>query len=474
MNSSNLLLSSVIGVLAFSASTAHAWEHIGVKWADDRLPIEVFVADDGAENTIEACEASEGLSGCCEETVPQGYCLEAVQQGYAAWLDAECADLPFIVADSIANPELTAPNLETFVTTDFYSHVVFNDPGDDLPAMARAAQLGQTRIGATTVVNGLVYGVQVAGDVAFQDNMEFIDQPAIRNGECADQASMLSTMVHEIGHNWGMAHSCENPDEGAPPCLDVALQTATMFYTGPNCDESRVTINEDDIEGITNLYGPSGRFECSGQVADGQAIGVVPFTINCTVVSDFINEVTDVRWRWGDGEVENGLTASHTYTVPGNYNVDVVVTGAREACGPEGWSNSFRRVGYVRACGVPEAAFEVEQVDGLRYEFLNDSDVSIYGCLSDIQWDIFQGETATGEPFDTVSAWEPTYEFPEPGTYTVVLSLGGIGGAGGASATFDVSRSGGTTRAFSCNTAPAGTGAFALILVGLLAARRRR
>ncbi|MEO0602153.1 MAG: PKD domain-containing protein [Myxococcota bacterium] len=465
-------------LLGVMATQAHAWEHIGVQWDPAFLPIVTHTADDGTENTIARCEATEGISGCCEETVPQGYCLEAAILGADAWLDAPCADVQFDVVDTIANPELAAVNTSSFALTDFFNHITFNDPDDVLGPGTLAAQSRQLDPGAQVIVGDSLYNVQVSGDVTFNDNVVFVTVEEVDNNDCNGESSMAAVMAHELGHQLGMDHSCENPElpEGGP-CTDRRLFEATMYWTGPPCDNEQLTISEDDIEGITALYGPSASFSCSRQVTDGLSVGVVPFEINCAITSRFLNEVTDASWLWGDGATSEGLTTTHEYTEPGNYTVEVEVNGEREACGPDGWSNTFRRVGYVRACDVPEAGFEVQQIDGLRYQFLNDSDVSVFGCISDIQWDIYRGDSPNGEPVgDPISAWEPEVTFPEPGQYHVVMSLGGIAGTGGASATFDVRRTGGTQTGFGCNTglAPAGALTLGLGLIGLVARRRRR
>ncbi|MEN0064963.1 MAG: PKD domain-containing protein [Myxococcota bacterium] len=468
------------------ASDAYAWRHIvnntgnsGTVWAPDALPIVVNTADDGAPNSVAACEESGGLSGCCEETVPAGYCYESTRLGYEAWLDAPCADVQFDVIDTVANPDQASPNLASFALGDFFNHVTYNDPGDEMNAGVLAAQNRQLDPGASIIVGGRPYDVQVSGDVSFNDNVVYRTFEEVENNQCqGSEHSIVAVAAHEFGHNFGMAHSCENPalPEGGP-CTEQRLFEATMYWTGPSCSNEQATINDDDIEGITALYGPSASFSCSNEVSAGLSVGVAPFTINCAVTSDFLNEVTGADWRWGDGSVDDGLTVSHEYVEPGNYTVEVTVTGDREACGEDGWSNTFRRIGYVRACGEPEASFEIEQVDGLRYQLLNDSDVSVFGCISEIQWDVFKGDSVNGERVgEPIAAWEPELNLPEPGTYTVAMSLGGIGGVGGATLTFEASRTGGTQRGFGCSTgtAPAGLAALGgLVVIGLLARRRR-
>ena len=86
----------------------------------------------------------------------------------------------------------------------------------------------------------------------------------------------------------------------------------------------------------------------------------------------------------------------------------------------------------------------------------------------------FAGDAATGEPIDTVAAWAPQYTFPDPGTYTVVLNVGGLAGTGAAEATFAVKAGNNASTGGACSQV-GGAGAGALLLsLGLLGIRRRQ
>ncbi|MEN0066978.1 MAG: PKD domain-containing protein [Myxococcota bacterium] len=454
------------------ASDAHAWRHQQLIWAPESRSIDLRVADDGAENSIEACEASGGLSGCCEETVPAGACYSELRLGAEAWDAATCANIQLNVLDSIANPELAAPNVATFNLTDFENHITFNDPDDVLGPGVLAAQIFVFDVGRTIDVAGRPYQVVLSGDLSFNDNsVVFRTVDEIERNECSGgEYSMAAIAAHEFGHQLGLANSCENPALGGEPCDDPRLFEATMYWTAPACSLSQLTINEDDIEGLTALYGPSISFSCSNEASEGLAVGVVPLDLNCAIASADLADVTEAAWSWGDGNTATGTSNSHTYTEPGNYTIEVTVQGDSETC--DSWSDVVRRVGYVRACGLPEPSFEVEQVDGLRYQLLNNSDVSVYGCISEIQWDVFEGEGTDGlRVFEPIGAWEPELMFPAPGIYTVALSLGGIAGSSGAVATFDVRRTGGTESG--CNHQGFAMGGALPLLIGLLALRRR-
>lgn len=437
------------------ATPALAWKHTLRKWNPEDMPIRYEVADDGSQTTD------------CEETVPPGYCTEVSAEGFDAWHDAACAEFA-VEYDGVA------PNIGS--TLDYRNRITFNDPTQVIEPGTWAVTYSPA-LGAAGVIDGVTYTHILDADIVFNDNATFVTGDVAAQG-CAGApfgpgASMEGVMTHEIGHFFGMGHPCEDPNKGGGPCTDPVLLDATMYYTVGNCDSTQDDINEDDIEGFTALYGPYATFSCSHQVTEEQAIGVVPFDLNCVINSEYLNEISSVEWNFGDGGSSAELNATHTYTDPGNYTIQVMVHGEREACGPEGWTNNFRRVGFVRACGVPEAAFEVTHVDGLKYQMLNDSDVSVYGCIADIQWQVYKGKGTGGAPIgDPIKAWEPIVEVPEEGEYTVVMNLGGIAGTGAAMATFEAKDTRG--EGYGCSSTGSAAGGVGLLLIGALAVRRRR
>ena len=433
---------AVLAGLAASPA-AHAWEHLGHVWLPEDMPLEYYVA---------------GEESCGLTTVPADYCTPAMQEAWGIWEATQCVE--FTTQYAGENPN------QGYDPSDGLNYISFDDPDDELEAGAIAAALTVDDRTLAFVLDGRAYLHAYDSDIVFNNDVILDTRENIEEGRCNGGFDMVSIGVHEMGHTLGLGHSCEENDV----CTDPTLLNAIMYWTGAPCNNFDPV--QDDIEGLTALYGPYASFVCSHAVSDDLAIGVVPFEIKCVITSEDVTEVTRAYWRFGDGGTSEEIAASHTYTEPGNYTVQVTVNGDREECGEDGWEYNYRRVGYVRACGIPEAAFTFEPVEGLTYQMLNESNVSVYGCIQDIQWEVYKGNKVSGNPITdlTVKAWEPRLTFPEAGEYTVVMNLGGPAGTGAAALTIDVKK----TRASGCDTTGAGALGFAGSLAGLLLLARRR
>lgn len=211
-------------------------------------------------------------------------------------------------------------------------------------------------------------------------------------------------------------------------------------------------------------------FRCSRELDPGNsetvAYGVVPFEVRC--VTDYANdeELVGTNWSWGDGTDDSySLDAEHEYTTDGNFTVRACIDGERSGAT---WQHCVSRIGYVRACDVPDVSFTYE-AEGLDVQMLNETDLSVYGCISDILWEIYEGDTATGTPMVSYASWEPEHAFETPGTYTVLLNVGGPAGTAAQQLTIDVKAGAG-----GCNAAGLGTVGFLPFFLGAAALRRRR
>lgn len=442
------LLRKLSPLLALAAVTvpsqAFAWKHSEVVWCDPAdMPLQYYVAD------------------YVEDSVEVGYPNLAIQDAYDEWTtNAPCAGLGGEyagVGQNIAN------------RTDNKINFSFDDPGDKAPAGVLATTYFLTNGPICFLRDGGAYHTLRDSDIVYNDNVDFATEAEIEAGTCSGETSMLAVSVHEIGHMFGLDHSCEQGDA----CTSTVLREATMYWSAGPCDSYQASIAADDIEAINRLYGPSAGIECSNELDPEDpgtiAFGNVPFDLRCSVVSDNRDEIdeTATKWSWGDGATSNGLDVEHEYTTAGNYTLQAEVHGTNDTCGE--WTNTARKIGYVRACAVPEPEFTYTHVNGLSYQLLNDTNVSVYGCIYDIEWDIF--EAGNTEPIARLKAWEPEYTFDQEGEYRVVLNIGGPAGTGAAEIAIDVKNSRG--EGYGCSTAGYGAGALGLVGIALLVRRRR-
>ncbi|MCB9679925.1 MAG: matrixin family metalloprotease [Alphaproteobacteria bacterium] len=439
----------LVAVAAMAVSTpALAWKHLGHVWLYEDMPIPFKMAgveSYGGFNTAE---------------------LEALQErAWQSWRDgAPCAEMR---AELV---EVLPPESNIGYTKDGVNLVSFDDVANDLTESGTlaAALTWPNRNEDGRLIGGEMYWRAIEGDIIFNNDVSFTTDAEIAANNCRGGNSIDAVAAHEYGHIFGLGHSCEREDV----CNDSSLRNALMYWQADNCEATDVA--PDDVQSLNALYGPYASFECSHEIDptddSTQAFGVVPFTLKCAVVSDNTDQINNATWNWGDGTITHDVEGTHEYTEPGNYTVNVCFDGQSPSCGE--WEYCFRRSGYVRACGVPEPSFTYEPVEGLSYRLLNETDIGVYGCIFDIQWDVFAGDSATGEPIDSVKSWEPVFAFPEAGTYTVVLNIGGPAGTGAAKLTFDVRNAG---RAGGCDQSGGGAaGLLALAGLALVARRRRR
>lgn len=303
------------------------------------------------------------------------------------------------------------------------------------------------------------------------------------------------TSVPENGYEiivYDGVHSTCQGDSGGPGILYSGTGYTQVSVTsyGVDCGDGISGVMRVDTylpwirsnmapdEPVTKATAPP-TFRCSHEQVPGDpgtiAIGTTPLELKCVVDFYAPENITEVTWAWGDGgitEVLAGdpslLEGTHSYDNTGNYNVKMCVKFTAD--GRES-SHCADRRNYVRACGAPEAAFSYDPVDTRTLQFVNLTDIKAYGCIFDVAWEVYEGDSASGEPVDVLKAWAPEYRFESSGDYTVVLNVGGIGGTGAATLPINVGKA--TRGSGGCDTL-GGSAGLALALGGLLALRRRR
>ena len=186
-------------------------------------------------------------------------------------------------------------------------------------------------------------------------------------------------------------------------------------------------------------------FTCSPDDGAGQIVGLPPLEIRCVPLLPLEGTWDKVVWTFGDGATAEGEAVDHVYDRPGQFTVSVTLenfvdappdTDDTDAVAPADTDPYESRFGYVTVCGAPEPEFTYAFKGGLDYELKNRTPAAPH-CLSELRWDIFEGRAVQGDPWRSIETWEPEFILPREGIWTVVLTVGGIGGTRSAKLEID-------------------------------------
>jgi len=442
--------------LALTAPQAHAWQHTGMLWNRDVFPVPWYMSD----------HETKDLSS--------DYQVDVLDTSINAWeRDAPCSELSAEYMGVRKGHWKSGSSSSDLLNTMYYDDpagqnadeaigVTYSMPSSDFAFEMRDPY-------DPTVTNFYYYTSD--SDIVFSANYTFYTTDDVDQGLCQGNGySIEAIATHEFGHFWGMDHSCGQDDVEAGDCNDPDWISATMFWTGPNCSNEANSLNSDDIQGITALYGPFATFDVAKGV---DKFGGVPLEVCFQLETKGVDEAGGdlvIEWNFGDGTSSSDSDPCHTYTEKGQYTVSITVTGTSDSCGE--YSYDYRKPAFVLACEAPQPAvdfdgmFSYEWVEGNTYQMLNQADLTVYGCVDQVQWDVFKDNVLQ----QSVNAWAPKIDFGAPGKYDIVLNLGGPGGVTAEGLTLTV---GGEGTGCSAAPASASVGLFGLLL-GLGAALRRR
>ncbi|MED5374725.1 MAG: PKD domain-containing protein [Myxococcota bacterium] len=419
-------------VLLLGAPDAHAFKFRApaLKWSNEQLPLTVYSSAYLEDSLPQTLDEETGrypqedlfIKSLCNWHWTD-YCEEMLSADWQQYDDATCADIPFEYGGQVSN-HTGAANDGVFV-------LYWDDPADELATGVNGVSSAWPSGDYIDVIAG--EQVQSFGgcDITMNNDIVWGLTNDMEENCPSGTMSAESTLTHESGHCLGLGHSCDDGEL----CTESELLNATMYWSGGPCDTSRASIGADDVSGVTALYGPYLTWSVTDEsVRFGPAPLEICFQVDAE--TEYLDQVQTIEWNFGDGNTSTELEPCHSYETQGQFSVTATVNGLSDSCGE--WEVAQTQRAHVLVCEEPIPDFDLQHDDGLTYQLVNATDVSTYGCVDGLIWEIFQGNSADGEPIDTFSAWSPKVEFDAEGTYTIRLTAQGPAGESSIDNTFEV------------------------------------
>jgi len=414
------------------------------KWNEGDMPVNYYIGDTNAPGLTEA--ETSGL----------------LHDAFDNWENVQCSPLEADFAGLTNNDP-------TFQRPD-RTQLMFNG---DLESGVLAAAVTHAN-NQVLPFNGTTFRETTSMNIIFNSGPVWGSPDYIASPGCFGRHSYLGVSTHEIGHGFGLGHSCDSGE----PCPDPILRTATMYWSGGTCDSAQDTPNEDDTAGINAIYGIAVDFDVEDESGESNVIGPVEMTVVVSVPGEYRgSNFLSYEWNFGDGSdhvfLEPGDSEldglSHTYVREGQFTITLTVEGEDSACGGA-FEAEERKVGAVLACDPPSPSFEFVNDGENSVSMVNTSPLGAFGCTTDYMWIL------DGDEDGALRTYEPTYTFDDEGSHTVELRASGPGGEG----TFSLEIQSTKASDAGCNASLAGTsrsaasGLLLLLLTTILGLSRRR
>jgi len=202
--------------------------------------------------------------------------------------------------------------------------------------------------------------------------------------------------------------------------FDLETTSPTLSHTYADDGSYRVRIRVTDDDGASATSDPvtvtvENRPAAIGRIdrtplhpTDGEAVMFTP------TATDPDGSIIGWLWDFGDGEMADSQTASHTFRDDGVYQISLTVTD------DDGASSTFDA--EVTVENSPPIADFTEAANGVKVAFDagGSYDPSPNGRVAHLAWDFGDGTTCPGD-CDGTDRSRPVHTFPGPGSYTVTL-----------------------------------------------------
>ena len=188
------------------------------------------------------------------------------------------------------------------------------------------------------------------------------------------------------------------------------LQNPSHEYSAPGAYTVSVVVSRDGGDDVVEKIGYIRALTpLTADFSGSSTSGPVPHTVTFTPSLGGDTDGVSYSWTFGDGTTSTEETPTHAYADVGTYTVSLAASGlAGDA--------SETKLDYIDALEASGANFTFDQSGGLRVAFVNQSE----GSPTSFSWDFDGRGTSTLE--------NPTFDFPDNGTYSVTLDVDGPGG----------------------------------------------
>ena len=211
-----------------------------------------------------------------------------------------------------------------------------------------------------------------------------------------------STIVNSTLTNWnwnygnGQSSTQQNPNYSYPT---HGVYNVTLIVTGQGgcTDTITQTVNVPPTP-VANFTLPD-------------SCGLLNSFANLSTISN-PGSIVSHAWNFGNGQTSNQQNPSHQYTIPGPYNITLVVV-SNEGC-------SDTLVKPFVTWSIPQAAFAVPQTCYGSFAPFTDQSTIPNSTIASWNWNFGNGQTSTQQ--------NPSHFYANHGTYTVTLVVAGVGG----------------------------------------------
>jgi len=229
---------SLLALSALLTPSALAWDHTG--YLHQAATVEVWVTSSG-EHTVDEWE-------------------DDIAAAFAAWEAERPCHLPELVYMG-EDDELPGG-----FTDDGIFVITLGDPQEQIGTAKAATMIRSKGLADSWQEDGEDYYLIEDSDIVMNlDAADYITLAQHGEGDCSDQPVFANVLAHELGHLFGLGHSCEYGDS----CTTEEEAAAMYWDSGASCSLQAMTANEDDYRSITGLYG----FNVAVDVVSGEGWG---------------------------------------------------------------------------------------------------------------------------------------------------------------------------------------------------------